>query len=178
MAFVIISLMILLSVTGVFYVLSITDSAFSYEPTKRELDYYKAQFLELEATLNELENADKKFKALFHIKDGPKITKIDQQVIELQQQIDLLNSQIKNLYSVIDQDPLKAVSLPLIKKDVQILINSHQKDTSMLQREVSRVYDLYKWLFGILFTIILSIAGIVWNSMRAAKEEERNSSAN
>lgn len=60
-------LMVALCVLGSVYVISIADAAFSYEPTKKELEYYKGQFAELESTVSSLAAADREFRNLFSL---------------------------------------------------------------------------------------------------------------
>ena len=55
----------LLSVTGAYYVYSVTVDAFKYKETKKELDYYTGQFSELQSTISALKVAEAEFGRLF-----------------------------------------------------------------------------------------------------------------
>ena len=55
----------LLSLTGAYYVYSVTVDAFKYKETKKELDYYTGQFSELQSTISALKVAEAEFGRLF-----------------------------------------------------------------------------------------------------------------
>lgn len=50
---------------GMGYVYTLADAAFKYFPTKKKLDYYQSQFVELESTIASLKMANNEFKRLF-----------------------------------------------------------------------------------------------------------------
>ena len=58
-----------LSLAGGVYVYTLADAAFRYEPTRKELEYYKGQFAELEVTITSLASADREFRTLFDLGD-------------------------------------------------------------------------------------------------------------
>ncbi len=59
------------SIIGAGYVFSIVDDALHYEPTRKELEYYKGQFAELESTIASLDMAEKQFNDLFAMDNVP-----------------------------------------------------------------------------------------------------------
>lgn len=54
-----------LSIIGAGYIYAMLGAAFKYEPTAKELQFYKTQFAELESTISSLSMADKEFRNLF-----------------------------------------------------------------------------------------------------------------
>lgn len=56
-----------LSVLGGYYVYSVTVTALRYEETKKELNYYTNQFLDLKPTISALRTAETEFKELFSL---------------------------------------------------------------------------------------------------------------
>lgn len=52
---------------GTVHVYKLTRNAVNYDPTKKELDYYKQQFTELASTISSLSMADKQFRELFSL---------------------------------------------------------------------------------------------------------------
>jgi len=66
---IVLAIAFLLSLTGGVYVFTLADAAFKYEPAKKELDYYKGQFAELEMTITSLSAANREFRSLFELGD-------------------------------------------------------------------------------------------------------------
>jgi len=62
-----------LSIAGGAYVYTLADAAFSYEPARKELEYYKGQFAELEMTITSLSEANKEFRSLFELGDRSEV---------------------------------------------------------------------------------------------------------
>lgn len=56
---------ICLCIMGMIYIVSITDKAINYYPTKEKLEYYKGQFIELESAMTTLQLANSEFRKLF-----------------------------------------------------------------------------------------------------------------
>jgi len=61
--------LLVLSLVGGVYMYTLAGAAFRYEPAKKELDYYKRQFAELEMTITSLSAANKEFRSLFELGD-------------------------------------------------------------------------------------------------------------
>lgn len=61
------------SIIGAGFVFSIVDDALHYEPTKKELEYYKGQFAELESTIASLDMAEKQFNGLFALESKEEV---------------------------------------------------------------------------------------------------------
>jgi murein DD-endopeptidase MepM/ murein hydrolase activator NlpD len=64
---------IIFSFIGAGYVYSVVDDALRYEPTKKELEYYKGQFAELESTIVALDMAKKDFNNLFALESKEEV---------------------------------------------------------------------------------------------------------
>ncbi len=71
-----------------------------------------------------------------------------------------LNQRLESLESALLEDPAKAVSLPLLQRDVTSLRDAHDSEAQSLRNEIDRVYDQNKWFIGLMFTMALSILGL------------------
>ena len=56
-------------------------------------------------------------------------------------------------------EPQKAIELPLLKRDFQSLQQQLDRDLNSLRAENARVYDLMKWLVGLMALVSLSLIG-------------------
>lgn len=100
-------------------------------------------------------------------------TQIAQQINQLDTSVTKIKESTANLEKVILDDPAKAVSLPLIRKDLDNLKVSHQTELAAMQRDIERVYDLTKWLFGIMFTMALGVLSLAISNFWKTRKEER-----
>ena len=77
--------------------------------------------------------------------------------IALVKDMDSLRSSFTKLKSSIIDSPEKSVSLPLIKKDIEVL---REKDIDILSR-INDMISTFKWFIGIQITILTLIGGFV-----------------
>lgn len=54
--------------------------------------------------------------------------------------------------------PEKAVEMPMLRRDLQEMKTTDAESTAAIRREIDRIYDLNKWLFGGLALSVLAIA--------------------
>lgn len=96
----------LLSLTGAYYVYSVTVDAFKYKETKKELDYYTGQFSELQSTISALKVAEAEFGRLFSMNSKEDVLEglnfsdsgaLDMEVLRLQ-----INKTINNVGEIKD----------------------------------------------------------------------------
>jgi hypothetical protein len=92
-------------------------------------------------------------------------------------EISLLNSrvsnienQIKALADALGQTPDKALSVPLLRKDLENLKESNHRDLEVVESEVNRVYDQNKWFIGLMATIALSLLGVAVSNLIQARK--------
>lgn len=71
-----------------------------------------------------------------------------------------LQAQITALNAAILDSPEKAVSLPLLRKDIENLKTSRETELANIHNEVSRLYDLNKWVIGLMFAFFVSLLGL------------------
>ena len=79
-----------------------------------------------------------------------------------------LRSSLDNLGTAITGTPEKAVTIPLLKKDVDDLRLSTQRDIDSLRGEMARSYDLNKWLIGL---ILAAVLGMLVNSILQSRNQ-------
>ncbi len=81
-----------------------------------------------------------------------------------------LESRISAIEEGVSSNPEKALSIPLLRKDVTILEKSTANDFSALRREVDRVYDQGKWFIGLMVTMLLTIIGLAVSTLVSTRK--------
>ncbi|MFA5835296.1 MAG: hypothetical protein WDA22_17585 [Bacteroidota bacterium] len=71
-----------------------------------------------------------------------------------------LNSRLSSLEKVILVDPTKAIDMILFQKELQALKATNQTDILLVRQEIDRIYDLNKWLVGLMFTMAIGILSL------------------
>jgi hypothetical protein len=63
------------------------------------------------------------------------------------------------LEEVILADPQKAVAVPLLQRDISALDARITREVESLRGDNARIYDLMKWLVGLMGLVSLSLIG-------------------
>lgn len=87
------------------------------------------------------------------------VSGVIEKVASLENQGNLLHNRLNRLEQVILDNPEKAVALPLIRRDVESLKQQTSRDFESVRAENARVYDLMKWLVGLMGLVSLSLIG-------------------
>jgi hypothetical protein len=95
------------------------------------------------------------------------------ELIGLQQRADGLSSELAQLHQEVNSldaalttNPEKALTVPLLRKDVDDLKTETQRQIDELKGEMTRGYDLNRWLIGL---ILAAVVGTVINNVVQAK---------
>jgi hypothetical protein len=94
----------------------------------------------------------------------------DIEVSLLSSRIGNIENQIKALADALGQTPDKALSVPLLRKDLENLKETNHRDLEVVEAEVNRVYDQNKWFIGIMATIALSLFGVAISNIVQARK--------
>jgi hypothetical protein len=79
------------------------------------------------------------------------------ELAQLKSQMAELNASVKNLEKVILDNPEKAISIPLLKKQLENQKDQNEKEFRYTKDEIARVYDMNKWIIGLVFGMLVSI---------------------
>jgi|SRR5580704_12904630 hypothetical protein len=90
------------------------------------------------------------------------ITVLKRDIDSTNAQLTVLNSNFQILDKSIESNPEKALTVPLLRKDLDDFKLSSQHDIDSLRAEMLRGYELNKWLIGLL---LAAIVGIVLKSI-------------
>lgn len=113
------------------------------------------------AKIQELENQIIKLKSELIVSknaiDSLKISKLDGVTSNLNSEVETLKRQISTLNKVILDNPEKAISVPLLKVEIQNQKDQNEKEINSIKDDIARVYDINKWIIGLVFTMLVSI---------------------
>lgn len=87
-----------------------------------------------------------------------------------------LSDRLSALETAIMNDPVKALSLPLLRKDFDALQDRTKVDSDALRGELGRLYTFAQWFMGLFVTTALSLLSlIVANFLKGRKPEDDRS---
>ncbi len=101
----------------------------------------------------------------------PKESAMASEIQAIKVSIKKLEVQVNVINKAIMQSPEKALSIPMLRKDVDALKLQNEHTAKSLEREIGSAYEIIKWVLG---TIVLGILGIS-ASVFVATREKKNS---
>lgn len=125
-----------------------------YVEIKQSQDKLAADFSELQQNIIQIN------KALESSPNLPKKLQWRLETNRLSHQVATTTKKLTDLESAISNNPVKALALPMIKKDLSSLEKKFDRELLQTRLEMNRFYDLLKWFIGILITIIIAIFSI------------------
>ena len=88
---------------------------------------------------------------------------------ETQQQ---LTSRLSALEGALSSDPVKALTLPLLRKDFDTLQDREKTDLDAIRGELGRLYNFGQWFMGLVITIALALFTLAIGNLRRPPEKK------
>jgi len=88
------------------------------------------------------------------------------QVVEGQKQ---LTTRIEALEGALLNEPVKALAVPLLKKDVDDLLDREKTDTSVTRGEIAQLYTFSEWFWGGFIAIGVAFLTILFGRSKPAQ---------
>jgi len=85
----------------------------------------------------------------------------DVRIAAMRQDIDTLRGRIGQLEGAISESPTKAISLPLLKQDIENVKVSLQREIESSNKQIDRIYDQNKWFIGLMVTMTIGFVSMV-----------------
>lgn len=79
-------------------------------------------------------------------------------VAKLQISLEEIDKRMKSLESGLITNPEKALALPLLRQDLNSFREQHQRDVAALSSDMTRVYDISKWVLGLIAAAVLGLS--------------------
>ena len=87
--------------------------------------------------------------------------------------LDDLSSRLAALEKSLLDNPEKALSVPLLRQDLENLKLSYRSDGAEYTRQIDRVYDQNKWFIGLMFSMALGLIGLaISNFLQIQKRKD------
>ncbi|WP_163131041.1 hypothetical protein [Agarivorans sp. Alg241-V36] len=83
---------------------------------------------------------------------------VSTKIAELENRINDLSGTLDKLNNAILESPQKALELPLLKRDIVSLQSQLDSTVTNIDKQVSRAYDMFKWITGSLVLGLISLA--------------------
>jgi len=115
----------------------------------------------LEQSQKAIEDMQKRLDAIVKIDQK---TTTGQQVAAIGAEIKATSSRLETLERGLLDSPEKALSVPLLRNDLQNLKLSYKQDIDNLAKSMDRVYDQNKWFIGLMFTMAVGLIGLAISS--------------
>ena len=87
-------------------------------------------------------------------------------ISEIHSDLSALHNSLDTINNAIGTNPEKAMSIPLMRKDIEDLKTANQRDLDSLRGEMARSYDLNKWLIGLILAAVLGTTISSWAQSR------------
>jgi hypothetical protein len=81
------------------------------------------------------------------------------------------------LEGVILTDPVKALSLPLLRKDFDALQDRQKADADAIRGELGRLYSFAQWFMGLMITIALALFTLAIGNLRRESDKKEEPAA-
>lgn len=80
---------------------------------------------------------------------------------ELTVQVNNVERRLRSIETGIVETPEKALSVPLLRRDVTALSDTYKADQQSLRSDVERLYTIIIWLLGTVMAVAISVIGVV-----------------
>ena len=125
----------------------------SWDEVRANIDEKNARTDELVQQLSKLAQSP----ASNDYKLAQQITLMQHDLNTQKDELTALQSHINALTRAIESSPEKAVTIPLLTKDLDDFKSSSQHDIESLRAEMLRGYELNKWLIGLMLAAVFGI---------------------
>lgn len=73
--------------------------------------------------------------------------------------VDSLNRRLESLEDAISNNAEVALTIPMVRRDVEELGRAHDAEVLALERQLDRIIEQNRWMIGILFTLCVGLLG-------------------
>lgn len=100
----------------------------------------------------------------------PKDSKWTSEASRINGKVAALDGKLAALESALTEDPVKALAVPILRKDLDNARNTFNTGLTQTRSEIAQIYDLNKWFIGLMMTIAVSVLGLAVSSFLGRKD--------
>jgi hypothetical protein len=137
----------------------VKDVTNQFTISAEDTQYAAARIAEVNSRVSSLQKTlDALTEHLKSISNVPAESALNLQLQQMQTSVSDLSSRLGKLESVILENPVKALEIPVMKREIDDFKASEKAQLKSVKDSVDRVYDLSKWLLGGIAVSIFSLA--------------------
>jgi len=99
-------------------------------------------------------------------------TETARQIAALSDRLKNIDERLAAIDAVIIENPTKALSIPLLRQDLDNVKDDYEADRAAVSKEIDRIYDQNKWFIGLMFTMAFGIISLALSSFLQSKKTE------
>ena len=101
----------------------------------------------------EIKNIQQKVDTLSNNHESSEITVVNKKIA-------IIDTRLSSIEQVILDDPAKALSIVLIRKDIESIQQRQDENMQAQNNEINRVFGLNQWFLGIMIPMAISVVGL------------------
>lgn len=95
-----------------------------------------------------------------------KIDQLDRRINEAFEKLEI----VEMISNAIQESPERALSLPIMRRDLDALSEEMADDLISIRGEIDRIYDLGKWFLGLVATMAIGVLGLAIGNLIKGRE--------
>lgn len=131
---------------------------------EEEINDVRAIVIELEKTISLTQNQIRALKTVTTEQ------KVSVELAAIKKIVEKLRSNYQTIETAIVENPQRAMSLPILRRDIDALGSDLRGDLAATRKEIDRMYDWSKWFVGLMATMALSVLGLAIVNFLKGKE--------
>jgi hypothetical protein len=97
----------------------------------------------------------------------------DIQIASVRAELATTAKRVDGLDAAILDSPTKALSIPLLRQELQGVKTNYQRDIESYNKQIDRIYHQNKWFIGLMFSMAIGLIGLaISNFIQARKKPE------
>ena len=139
------------------------------DKTRETISKYNESVAKLESNIAEFESYAKRLMA--DIDEKPQPSKLEFKIATLFSEVNSLKSDVSIINDAILDSPEKALTIPLLKKDLNNLKETFNKGLDNIEKDTTRIFDMFQWTIGLFFTLAVGILTLAIGNFVKPKKE-------
>ena len=165
-----VSVLIVLLIAGVLTGLALSDFPTFVSPQAEDIQTLKSEVSSLDSRIEAIQ------QEIEILSKSPPNASVPGELLRIQSDVSNVDERLTAIEDTILENPSKALEVTLLTKEVERLNQKHNDDIQELQIEISRVYDLTKWIVGLMFSMAVGLFTIAISNYLKDRQDRIKSS--
>lgn len=98
-------------------------------------------------------------------------TNFGTQIATVRSEMEAANTRIRNLEEGLLENPVKALSVPLLRNDLENLKRTYRENLESMAKSIDQVYEQNKWFIGLMFTIAIGLISLALSNIIQSRKK-------